>query len=57
MAELGCSEIAPVHAIIPENAVPTDGANVGGQNSYSQFISRVETACSGFGVVGGKMGK
>ena len=30
---------------------------VGGQNSSSQFISRVGTASSGFGVVGGKMGK
>jgi hypothetical protein len=33
------------------------GVAVGGQNSYSQFISRVGTAFSGFGVVGGKMGK
>ena len=57
MAELGCSEIAPVHAKTPGNVVPTDGANVGGQNSSSQFISRVGTASSGFGVVGGKMGK
>ena len=30
---------------------------VGGQNSSSQFISRVGTASSGFGVVGGKKGK
>jgi hypothetical protein len=57
LAELGSSEIAPVHAKTPGNAVPTDGANVGGQNSSSQFISRVGTACSGFGVVGEKMGK
>uniref|UniRef100_A0A2N9ERA8 Uncharacterized protein n=1 Tax=Fagus sylvatica TaxID=28930 RepID=A0A2N9ERA8_FAGSY len=30
LAELGSSEIAPVHAKTPGNAVPTDGANVGG---------------------------
>ena len=35
LAELGSSEIAPVHAIMPGNAVPTDGANVGDQNSSS----------------------
>jgi hypothetical protein len=27
LAELGSSEIAPVHAKTPGNAVPTDGAN------------------------------
>jgi hypothetical protein len=27
LAELGSSEIAPVHAKTPRNAVPTDGAN------------------------------
>ena len=31
--------------------------DVGGQNSSPQFISRVGTASSDFGVVGGKMGK
>ena len=57
LTELGSLEKALVHAKTPGNAVPTDGANVGGENSSSQFISRVETACSGFGVVGGKMEK
>ena len=57
LMELGSLEKAPVHAKTPGNAVPTDGANVGGQNSSSQFISRVGTASSGFGVVGGKKGK
>ena len=37
-AELGCSEIAPVHAKTPGNAVPTDGAIVGGQNSSSHLF-------------------
>ena len=37
MAELGSSEIAPVHAKTLGNAVPTDGANVGGQNSSSHL--------------------
>ena len=35
---LGCSEIAPVHAKTPGNAVPTDGAIVGGQNSSSHLF-------------------
>ena len=38
LAELGSSEIAPVHAKTPGNAVPTDGANVGGQNSSSHLF-------------------
>ena len=57
LAELGSSEIAPVHAKTPGNAVPTDGTNVGGPKLLLPFISRVGTASSGFGVVRGKKGK
>ena len=42
LAELGSSEIAPVHAKTPGNAVPTDGANVGGQNSSSHLFLGLE---------------
>ena len=38
LAELGSSEIAPVHAKTPGNAVPTDGANVEGQNNSSHLF-------------------
>ena len=54
LAELGSSEIAPVHAKTPRNAVPTDGANVEGPKLLLTFNSRVGTVSSGFGVVGGK---
>ena len=57
LTELGSSEIAPVHAKTPGNAVPIDGANVGGPKLLLPFIFRVRTASSGFGVVGGKKGK
>jgi hypothetical protein len=36
--ELGSLEIALVHAKTPGNAVPADGANVGGQNSSSHLF-------------------
>jgi hypothetical protein len=38
LTELGSLEKAPVHAKTPGNAVPTDGANVGGQNSSSHLF-------------------
>jgi hypothetical protein len=42
LTELGSLEKAPVHAITPGNAVPTDGANVGGQNCSSHLFLGLE---------------
>jgi hypothetical protein len=57
LAELGSSEIALVHAKTPGNAVPTDGANVGGQNSSSHLFLGLEPQVRALAWLGEKRGK
>ena len=38
LTDLESLEKAPVHAKTPRNVVPTDGANVGGQNNSSHLF-------------------